>query len=237
MSKLAVLLLPLLVLGGCAAPPRNPTVGYLTVRKAEIAQSAAREADYERAVRRARRELLTVDADSVRRGERLPVDTAETLVYTAGALERARVASQDIERRKADIVDDLYKIARMRTRAGGFTATLAAPKLFANDDLKLAPSCAELDAIASAVLQTAPGASVTIESRADSTSGFDLRDQQVAQRRADVVAAYLASHGIARDRIRAVGLPPRHFDPQAAGLHGLERRIDVVVIFPSPETP
>jgi hypothetical protein len=235
--------LPLvLVIAGCAsAPPRGAattTAAYVDARRAEIAESAARVDADARAIKIAKRELGAIDSDPVRAGARRPVDTSEALVYTAGALQRERIIATDAERQAGAVVDHLHRVGHLTSEPGGFAIMIPAPRLWArDDDVALAGPYPELDAVAYAIARTAPESIVTIESRADTPSRGDAIDERVAQRRAEAVAAYLVSHGVARDHIQAFGLPPKHWDPSSAALHGAERRVDIKVTSPSPETP
>lgn len=217
------------------------TFAYVAERKAEVAQSAGRLITEERATKKADTDIAVIDDDPVRAGQRLPATTSEALVYTAGALARQRAAIRSELREEGDIVDNLHHIGHMRDEPGGFDVMLPAPRLFDGDATVLRGSVSELDTIAFAIVRAAPHHLVTIESRADTPNGSDAYDAHIAQLRSNAVAAYLAEHGVDKTRIRAVGLPPQHWDPEAAGLHGLERRIEVRVsaptTSPSPETP
>jgi outer membrane protein OmpA-like peptidoglycan-associated protein len=231
----------LLALIGCTSRPpvdeTTLTLAYVVERKAEIAQSTERVLADEWATKNAKAAIATADEDPVRTGERLPENTNEALVYTAGALARQRAVAQRELREESNIIDNLHHVGRLREVPGGFDITLPAPRLFEGNATDLKGPVSELDAIAYAIVHAAPNHMVTIESRADAPGDLDAYDAHVAQLRANAVAAYLAAHGVDRKLIRAIGLPPQHWDPEAAALHGLERRIEVRVTSPSPETP
>lgn len=75
---------------------------------------------------------------------------------------------------------------------------------FAANDAKPQPALLPvLDKLAEALRQE-PASQVTIEGHTDSL-GREILNQTLSARRADQVAAYLASKGIAFDRLRAVG--------------------------------
>jgi outer membrane protein OmpA-like peptidoglycan-associated protein len=217
------------------------TFAYVAERKAEIAQSAGRIIAEERATKQADKDIAVIDDDPLRTGQRLPATTSEALVYTAGALARDRAVVRSEQREEGEIVDNLHHVGHMRDEPGGFDVMLPAPRLFDGDATVLRGPVSELDTIAFAILRAAPHHNVTVESRADTPNGPDAYDRHIAQLRADAVAAYLAERGVDKTRIHAVGLPPQHWDPEAASLHGLERRIEVRVsaptTSPSPETP
>jgi outer membrane protein OmpA-like peptidoglycan-associated protein len=210
------------------------TLAYVAKQKAEIARSAGRAAQQEHNIQDAARELGTVEADQLKRGTRLPRDTNEALAFTESELQRERMAQTQTERQSEERVDDLRHVAHVRRTPTGFIVTLSAPENFADGDDSTTlddAAASRLDAIAVAIERSAPGAPVVVESRADTANRGDAHDQFVAQKRADVVAAYLATHGVARERIKAVGLPPHHYAKSSPEYytHGLERRIEILV--------
>lgn len=210
--------------------PETRTLAYVAERKAEIARSTAHTLAAERVVKAENKDIAFVDRDPLRAGARAPVSTTEALVYTAGALHRERAAMESELEHQAEIIDRLHSVARIKERPGGFDAQMPAVRLFegATTELK-EPESPELDAIAFAIVRTAPHSSVVVESHADGLRGGDAADARLAQTRADAVADYLAERGVDRKNIRAVGLAPKHWDPDAAGLHGDERSIEIQV--------
>jgi outer membrane protein OmpA-like peptidoglycan-associated protein len=209
--------------------PETRTLAYVAARKAEIARSAGRIALHEREIRDAGKDLASVEEETLEDGRRLPRTTSEALAFTANALQRERVARAELDRATEEKVDELHHVARLRRTPTGFVVTLAAPELFEGDALSDA-AASRLDSIAVAIAQTT-GANVTIESHADTSDRGDLLDKAVAQKRADTIAAYLATHGVPRASIKPVGLPPKHVDRNAADyfIRGLDRRIEIIV--------
>ncbi|HEX4516041.1 MAG TPA: DUF4398 domain-containing protein [Polyangiaceae bacterium] len=209
--------------------PETRTLAYVAARKAEIARSAGRIALHEREIRDAGKDLASVEEEALEDGRRLPRTTSEALAFTANALQRERVARAELDRATEEKVDELHHVARLRRTPTGFVVTLAAPELFEGDALSDA-AASRLDSIAVAIAQTT-GANVTIESHADTSDRGDLLDKAVAQKRADTIAAYLATHGVPRASIKPVGLPPKHVDRNAADyfIRGLDRRIEIIV--------
>lgn len=210
------------------------TLAYIAHRKAEIARSAGRIGAEEHSIQEAAHELGSVEADQLKRGARLPRDTGEALAFTANELQRERISRVESEQKAEEKVDDLHHVGRVRRTPSGFIVTLSAPENFTDGDESTTLSDAaasRLDAIAVAIERNAPGALVTIESRADTANRGDAADRAIAQKRADVIAAYLATHGVPRERIKPVGLPPFHYDKSSPEYwtHGLERRVDIIV--------
>ena len=212
--------------------PRVRTLAYVAARKAQTAEAAENVARDIHAESVANREIAQVNHDKLREGARLPRDTGEALVYTAGALQRAAVARAEDEQRGETSVSKLHRVASVRVLGDGFVVKLPAPTVFGDSDKQIDDAArAKLDVIARTILEAAPDAAIRIESHADSGVWGDLYDRTIAQRRANAIADYLASCGVPRERMTAVGFAPRHLSPQAADydFHGLERRIDIVV--------
>ncbi|HEY2368717.1 MAG TPA: DUF4398 domain-containing protein [Polyangiaceae bacterium] len=210
--------------------PETRTLAYVAARKAEIARSAGRIAEHEREIRAAGKDLALAEEQTLDDGRRLPRSTSEALSFTANALQRERVARAQMDRATEETIDELHHVARLKRTPTGFMVTLSAPQMFEGDTLSDA-AASRLDSIAVAIAKSAPGATVTIESHADTDNMGDQWDKGVAQKRADTIAAYLATHGVPRATIKPVGLPPRHVDRNAADyyIRGLDRRIEIIV--------
>jgi outer membrane protein OmpA-like peptidoglycan-associated protein len=210
--------------------PETRTLAYVAARKAEIARSAGRIAMHEREIRAAGKDLAFVEEQTLEDGRRLPRTTSEALAFTANALQRERVARAEIDRAAEESIDELHRVARLKRTPTGYMVTLSAPAMFEGDTLTDDAS-SKLDSIAVAIAKSSPGAKVTIESHADTNDMGDLWDKGVAQKHADTIAAYLATHGIPRDTIKPVGLPPKHVDRSSAEyfIRGLDRRIEIIV--------
>lgn len=210
--------------------PETRTLAYIAARKAEIARSAGRIAQHERDIRAAGKELASVEEQSLEDGRRLPRTTSEALAFTANALQRERAARAEMDRATEETIDELHHVARLKRTPTGFKVTLSAPEMFEGDTLTDS-AASRLDSIAVAIAKSTPGSLVTIESHADTANMGIQWDKAVAQKRADTVAAYLATHGVQRANIKPVGLPPRNVDRNAADyfIRGLDRRIEIIV--------
>lgn len=209
--------------------PETRTLAYVAARKAEIARSAGRIAMHEREIRAAGKDLAFAEEQTLEDGKRLPRSTSEALAFTANALQRERVARAEMDRATEETIDELHHVAHIKRTPTGFMVTLAAPEIFEGDALTDA-AASRLDSVAVAIAKQ-PGAAVTIESHADTANMGDLWDKGVAQKHADTIAAYLATHGVPRATIKPVGLPPRHVDRNAADyfIRGLDHRIQIIV--------
>jgi outer membrane protein OmpA-like peptidoglycan-associated protein len=210
--------------------PETQTLAYIAERKAEFARSAGRIAEHERDIRAAGKDLASVERETLEEGRRMPRSTSEALAFTASALQRERVARAEIDRATEETIDELHHVARLKRTPTGFIVTLSSPEVFDGDSLT-DTAASHLDSIAVAVAKSAPTSAVTIESHADTDAMGDAFDKSVAQKHADTIAAYLATHGVAREAIKPVGLPPHHVDRNAADywIRGLDRRIEIIV--------
>jgi outer membrane protein OmpA-like peptidoglycan-associated protein len=209
--------------------PETRTLAYIAARKAEIARAAGRNAQHERDIRAAGKELASVEEQSLEDGHRLPRTTSEALAFTANALQRERIARAEVDRATEESIDELHHVARLKRTATGFMVTMSAPEMFEGQTLS-DTAASHLDSIAVAIAKQ-PGATVAIESHADSADMGDAYDKGLAQIRANTIAAYLATHGVPRESIQAKGLPPKHIDRNAADyfIRGLDHRIQIIV--------
>ncbi|HEY1960360.1 MAG TPA: DUF4398 domain-containing protein [Polyangiaceae bacterium] len=215
--------------------PHARTLAYVATRKSETAEVEARIAVQKEAVRRANGEIARIDRDRLREGARLPRDTSEALVYTAGALTRENQVRTDADQNATSAIDALRHVVPVQDRGEGFVVKISAPSAFDGEGTTLEDSAkAKLEKVAQAILRALPDAEIRIESHADSGRWGDFHDRAVAQKRADAVAAVLASCGLSRASITSVGYAPRHVPRDAADydFHGLERRVDIVVSKP-----
>lgn len=209
---------------------RTRTLAYIAQRKAEIARSQGRMAQHERDIRTAARDLSAVEQETLADGKRLPRSTSEALAFTANALQRERLTRAQIDRVSEETIDELHHVARIRRTPTGYNVTLSTGDNFEGDTLTDA-AAARLDSIAVAIERSAPGASVRIEAHFDTEDGGDNHDRFIARKHAETIAAYLATHGVPRQTIQAVGLPPRHIDRNAADyfIRSMDRKIEIII--------
>ncbi len=220
--------------------PTVRTLAYVAMRKAQTAEVRARVTAQKRAVQNADVEIARIDRDRLREGRRLPHDTGEALVFTAGALERSNVERSRAEESASASLDRLRKVVRVRDQGDSFVVKLSGPVVFgARGDRIEDAARAKLDAVARVILSAEPDATIRVESHADSGVYSDLVDRAIAQKRARAIADYLASRGVPRDRITPVGYAPRHVLREAANydFYGLDRRLEIVVTKPIALAP
>lgn len=83
--------------------------------------------------------------------------------------------------------------------------TLSGAVLFASGKADLFPAAStKLDNVVTALTSQSPESKMVVEGHTDS-QGAAAFNQDLSQKRAESVRAYLVSHGIASDRVRAQG--------------------------------
>jgi outer membrane protein OmpA-like peptidoglycan-associated protein len=218
---------------------------YLAIRKAEYAEVVARTSRSDEATG------ATVDA--------MHADEKRTVAGTAAALTRSKteVASQnaalaaqnvtiahgqvalkdekarreEAEKRAAQAAADLAKFASVKQEARGMVITLSGSVLFVTAKADLLPAAQlKLNDVANALIKEDPLSKLVVEGHTDS-QGAASYNQDLSQRRAQVVRDYLVSRGIAADRITAQGFGPTRSiaDNNSTEGRANNRRVEIVV--------
>jgi outer membrane protein OmpA-like peptidoglycan-associated protein len=115
--------------------------------------------------------------------------------------------------------------------SAGKVVVITASLLFPSDSAELLPSAKpKLDEIASALQAQPQSSHVKVQGYTDSTGTAAVNDP-LSQKRAQAVADYLESKGVASDRITAQGLGEQDPVSHAKTTEGraLNRRVDIVV--------
>lgn len=197
---------------------------YLALRKAEFAEVIARtrEADQARG--------LTVDA--------MHADEKKTVAGTAAALNVAQdklkseqALREAAEKRAQQAAADLAKFASVKQEPRGMVITLSGSVLFASAKSDLLPAAQlKLNDVANALTKEDPLSKIVIEGHTDS-QGQPAYNQELSQRRAQVVRDYLVTRGIASDRVTAQGFGPSRSIAENTSAEGRanNRRVEIVV--------
>lgn len=218
---------------------------YLAIRKAEYAEVIARTSRSDEATG------ATVDA--------MHADEKRTVAGTAAALTRSKselasqnaaLAAQDVtiahgkvalkdekarreeaEKRAAQAAADLAKFASVKQEARGMVITLSGSVLFVTAKAELLPAAQlKLNDVANALIKEDPLSKLVVEGHTDS-QGAAAYNQDLSQRRAQVVRDYLVSRGIAADRITSQGFGPTRSiaDNNSTEGRANNRRVEIVV--------
>jgi len=204
---------------------------YLAVRKTEIAETVAR----------------TKQANQTKEGvvDAMHDDQKKTVARTSAELEQAKVqlaaqnaaiatqavALKDAEKRAAQAREDLSKFASVKQEPRGMVITLSGGVLFASAKSDLLPAAQlKLNDVATALTKEDPISKIVVEGHTDS-QGSASNNQELSQRRAQVVRDYLVTRGIASDRITAQGFASTRSVADNTSPEGRanNRRVEIVV--------
>lgn len=209
---------------------------YTAERRAQIAESRARALQSEQ-------QKAAVIAQ-------MNANQTATVRTTAAALGRAnqQIASQDqqlanerqrredADKRAAQAAADLARIASVKQEPRGMVITLSGSVLFASAKSEVLPDAqVKLNDVAKALSEQEPDSKIVVEGHTDS-QGSAAFNQDLSQKRAESVRAYLVTHGIASDRVTAQGFGPTRPIADNASAEGRanNRRVEIVV---QPSTP
>lgn len=181
-------------------------LSYVAMRKAQLAEVHARVLQNEARLAHLEANMSQAQARELAklRGE---VHTQqEQLAASEAARTASEAARKDAEARAAAAAADLARIASVKQETRGMVITLSGEVLFTSGKAELLPSAqAKLSEVANALTQQNPDATIVVEGHTDA-QGSETFNLDLSTRRAQVVRDYLASHGVAPDRITAHGL-------------------------------
>jgi outer membrane protein OmpA-like peptidoglycan-associated protein len=147
------------------------------------------------------------------------------------ALTAATQKADDADERAAQAMADLARIATVKKDARGMVITLSGSVLFASNKADMLPAGrAKLDDVANALTKDAPTGKIVVDGYTDSR-GSDALNQDLSQRRAETVRAYLVARGVPTDRITAQGMGAADPIADNASAEGRadNRRVELVV--------
>jgi outer membrane protein OmpA-like peptidoglycan-associated protein len=199
-------------------------LSYVAMRKSQLAEVQARASQNEN------RLAAMENATNQRNAEELARLRGD-YKQTQQQLVQSEAARKEAERRAEQAAADLARIATVKQESRGMVITLSGGVLFTSGKAELLPSAqAKLSEVANALTQQSPDAQIVVEGHTDAqgTESFNL---DLSTRRAQAVRDYLASHGVAPDRIRAEGLGFSRpvADNKTAEGRANNRRVEIVV--------
>ncbi|MET0286031.1 MAG: OmpA family protein [Polyangiales bacterium] len=204
-------------------------LAYVAMRKAQLAEVQARASANENKLAALENAMNSRNAEELAklRGD------YKTQQQQLAASEAAR---KEAERKAEQAAADLARIATVKQESRGMVITLSGGVLFASGKAELLPSAqAKLTEVANALTQNSPDATMVVEGHTDS-QGNESFNLDLSTRRAQAVRDYLATHGVAQDRIRAEGLGFSRpvADNKTAEGRANNRRVEIVVS-PAPQ--
>jgi outer membrane protein OmpA-like peptidoglycan-associated protein len=155
----------------------------------------------------------------------------DQLALQGQELASERAARAAAEKRAAQAAAELAKFAAVKQEPRGMVITLSGSVLFASAKSELLPAAQlKLNSVADALTQQDPDSKMVVEGHTDSQGG-DSYNQDLSQRRAQVVRDYLVSRGIAADRVTSQGFGSTRSvaDNKSAEGRANNRRVEIVV--------
>ncbi len=218
---------------------------YLADRSARLATATAQTAAAAMAIDGANKDIVDTQAtqlartkDQLQASQGALKDTQGALNRTSADLDRERKARLDAERKLDQALADIQKIAAVKKDDRGTIITLPGGVLFATDKYEVQGSAMpQLNQVADALIKASPDSTITVEGHTDS-QGQPSYNKDLSQKRADAVAAYLVSRGIAKDRVSSVGIGQDRPVASNASVDGRaqNRRVEIIVA-PPKTTP
>jgi outer membrane protein OmpA-like peptidoglycan-associated protein len=199
-------------------------LSYVALRKAQLAAVQGR-------ITADRSKLQELEASSQQRQRAALVDLRDKYESQQQQLEHSQAALEDAKRRADQATADLARIASVKQDARGTVITLSGEVLFTSDKAELLPTAeAKLSEVARALTQQNRDARIVVEGHTDS-QGSESYNLELSMKRAEAVRDYLASHGVAADRISAKGMGEAQPVGQNSTPHGRanNRRVEIVV--------
>jgi len=190
---------------------------YVAMRKAQLAEVQGRVLQNEKRLESIQKNMSQAQAAEL---SKLRGDYKEQQGQLADAQRRAQQAAADLAR-----------IASVKQESRGMVITLSGEVLFTSGKAELLPAAqAKLTEVANALTQQNPDATIVVEGHTDA-QGSQTFNLDLSTRRATAVRDYLASHGVAPDRIRAEGLGFSRpiGDNKTAEGRANNRRVEIVV--------
>jgi outer membrane protein OmpA-like peptidoglycan-associated protein len=153
------------------------------------------------------------------------------LSATKQELASERQKREDAEKKAAQAMADLQRIAAVKQESRGMVITLSGEVLFPSGQSTLLPGAmVKLNDVADALTKSNPESRIVVEGHTDSQGkpGFN---QELSLRRAQAVRDYLVSRGMAGDRITAQGMGSTRPIADNSNPEGRanNRRVEIVV--------
>lgn len=211
--------------------PQTKDYAYIAIRKAQLAEASARALLAQKEKEAAERDAQNYTADQLRTAQKELSSTKHSLEKTQDQLAAEKAAREAAEKKAAQALADLQKIAAVKQESRGMVITLSGSVLFSSNESTLLPAAmVKLNEVADALIKGNPDSSITIEGHTDS-QGQRQYNMDLAKKRADAVRDQLVSRGVAADRIKAEGVGPDRpiADNKTAEGRANNRRVEIIV--------
>jgi outer membrane protein OmpA-like peptidoglycan-associated protein len=205
---------------------------YIALRKAETAEVVGRTRQSKQTTEGVV-DSMHADQKAALAGTAAELERNKAALATQGvALKDEKARREDAEKRAAQAAADLASFASVKQESRGMVITLSGSVLFASAKADLLPAAQlKLNDVAAALTKEDPISKIVVEGHTDS-QGSASSNQELSQRRAQVVRDYLVTRGIASDRITAQGFGPTRSvaDNTSAEGRANNRRVEIVVL-------
>jgi outer membrane protein OmpA-like peptidoglycan-associated protein len=206
-------------------------LAYAAERKAQLADVKAQTmaANKQQADAKAQLEQMK-DSNSKHTSAQLNA-TQQQLAMTGQALAISQQQKADAEKRAADAAAALAAFAKVKHDDRGMIITLSGGVLFVSAKYDLLPQAqTKLQQVSDVLTKQDKDSKIIVNGYTDS-QGSDSFNQVLSQHRAEAVRTFLVGHGIASDRITAVGLGKESPVADNASPEGRadNRRVEIVV--------
>jgi outer membrane protein OmpA-like peptidoglycan-associated protein len=211
--------------------PQTKDFAYIAIRKSQLAEASARAAIAQKDREAAEREAQNLTGEQLRNAQKELASTKGNLEKTAADLAREKAAREEADRKLAQAMADLKKIADVKQEQRGMVITLSGAVLFASNESTLLPAAmVKLNEVADALIKGNPDSNITVEGHTDS-QGQRQYNMELGEKRAKAVRDQLVSRGVAADRIKAVGIGPDRpvADNKSAEGRANNRRVEIIV--------
>lgn len=204
---------------------------YVALRKAQLADVMAQVQLANKAKAQADLDAQKLQASQLKNAQGQLANSQNALAKTQDQLDAEKKARAEAERKAAQALADLQKIASVKQETRGMVITLSGSVLFETDKSVLLPAAqVKVNEIADALIKGNPDASMTIEGHTD-TQGSRDHNMVLSQQRAESMKAALVSRGVAADRIKTVGVGPDRpvADNKSPEGRANNRRVEIII--------
>ncbi len=211
--------------------PQTKDYAYIAMRKSQLAEASARALIAQKDKENAERDAQNMTADQLRSAQKELSSTKHNLEKTQDQLAAEKVAREAAEKKAAQALADLQKIAAVKQESRGMVITLSGSVLFASNESTLLPAAmVKLNEVADALIKGNPDSNIVVEGHTDS-QGQRQYNMDLGKKRAEAVRDQLVSRGVASDRIKAEGIGPDRpvADNKTAEGRANNRRVEIIV--------
>jgi outer membrane protein OmpA-like peptidoglycan-associated protein len=211
--------------------PQTKDFSYIAIRKAQLAEASARALIAQKDKEAAEREAQSLQGDYLSKARSELASTKQNLEKTQDQLAAEKIAREAAEKKAAQALADLQKIAAVKQESRGMVITLSGGVLFASNEATLLPAAiVKLNEVADALIKGNPDSNIVVEGHTDS-QGQRQYNMDLAEKRAKSVRDQLVSRGVAADRIKSVGVGPDRPVANNTSAEGRanNRRVEIIV--------